>query len=205
MAGIDIANDVIAELDSIVWSGLDAADYRDPAVEAVANGIQGYIDANWSISAVTAGLVTLTVPPPPTIPYGESVTVDLIVAAAVPLKSLLLSMVSGSVPLAAMTSFFSAIASWLTTPYWVVNVTSGTLLSPISGLGVATFPTMAAMATPCFAEMSSSKPSDRTVAWNIIGTHIYNGLMGNVIDPIATIGTHPSGLYAGATTAVLTF
>ncbi|OGM08181.1 hypothetical protein A2Z67_06215 [Candidatus Woesebacteria bacterium RBG_13_36_22] len=207
MAGTDIADSVIAELDAIVWANLDPADYRDPAIEAVANGIWGYINDNWSISANTIGTVT---PPPPLVPFpfGEPVTVDLTVAAAAPLKSLLLSMVSGSIPLAAMIAFFGAIASWLSAPPWVVSISMGTLINPIVGAGVATFPSMAGMATPCFAEMSASKPSDRTAAWNIIGTHIYNGLSANVIVPLATTGLYaapPTGSYLGATTATLTF
>ena len=207
MAGSDIADDVLAELDAIIWDNLQPENYRDPAVEAVANGIQGHIDANWSISATTVGTVT---PPSPLVPFAfsESVTVNMTVAPAITLKTLLLSMISGTDPLAAMTAFFGALSTWLSAPPWAVSITSGTALNPIAGAGVATFPTMATMATPCYAQMSAAKPSDRDIAWNIMGTHIYNGLSGNVIAPIPTTGTYilpPTGAYVGVTTCVLTF
>jgi len=204
MAGGDIASDVIAELDSIIWDGLDPNNYRDPATEAVANGIQGHIDANWSISATTVGVVT---PPTPLVPFPftESVTVDLTVAASLALKALFLSMIAGTDPQATMIAFFGALQAWLVP--WPVSIISGTALNPIAGAGVATFP-MAAMATPCYGQMSASTPSDRGVAWDIMGTHIYNGLSGNIIAPIPTTGTYilpPTGVYAGVTTCVLTF
>ena len=142
---------------------------------------------------------------PTPFPYSESVTVDLTVALPDPLKALFLSMISGTDPSGAMQSFFDVLALWLSTPPWVVTVSSGTLLNPITGVGVATFPSMSGMATPCFAEMSVVKPTELIASWNIMGTHIYNGLVANVIPPIPTTGTHPAGAYTGVTTATLTF
>jgi len=171
------------------------------AMKAVSDGIQSYVRDNWSITAITAGIVTPP-PPAPPYPYTEKLTVNMIVGQAPILLGMLMSMTSMAQNLIPV---FTALASWTAAPPWVVTITSGTALTPITGVGVATFPSMAAMGAACLGEMSGLKPDNMDLAWSIMGKHIYNGLMANLIPPIPTVGMLPPGAYVGVTTCILTF
>jgi len=202
MSGQDIANLVINKLNSINWGAYDNSLHRDLAMNAVATGIQQYINNNWSISATTIGTLTLISPPGATAPYSESVNVNMVIGQAISLKSMLIAMTSMAQNIV---PFFSALSSWLSIPPWIVTITSGTVLNPVTGVGVATFPSMAAMGAACLSELSIAKPNNMNSAWAIVSKHIYNGLMANLIAPIATVGTHPTGAYVGVTNCILTF
>ncbi len=200
MSGQDIADLVVDKLSAINWDSNDPSMYRMLSMDAVSKGIQEYINNNWSITATTVGV--LAPPPPPPTPHSESVTVNLIVGQSPILMGMLMGMTTMAPNLMPI---FSAIASWLSAPPWVVTITSGTVLTPVTGVSVATFPAMVGMGAACLAEMSAAKPDNMKDAWSIMGKHIYNGLVANVIAPIVTVGALGPRAYSGVTTAILTF
>jgi hypothetical protein len=200
MSGQDIADLVTGELDKINWSA-PTATHRMLSMQAVSTGIQKYINDNWSITAMTVGILTN---PPPALPvrYSEKVTLNMMVGMSPVLMGMLMSMTMMAQNLLPI---FSALSAWLSAPPWIVTITGGTVLTPVTGIGTATFPAMTAMGATCLAQMSGVKPDNRDSAWSIMGTHIYNGLAANLIPPIPTVGTLGPGAFVGVTTAVMTF
>lgn len=203
MAGKDIADLVISNMKSIDWKNTDGSMFKDKAMGAVAKGIRTYINDNWSITANTIGTLTPPPPAPPT-PYSGSVKINMTVPPDAPLKANFMSMVQGTVPMAAMISFFNAINMWLLT-FPPIMITQGPPLSPVAGVGKVLFPTFAAMGVACAGEMAGAKPTDMRKAWELVGKHIYNGIAANVIAPIPTTGMLPPAAYVGVTTAILKF
>jgi len=167
MSGQDIADLVVDKLSAINWGSNDQSMYRMLSMNAVSKGIQQYINDNWSITATTTGI--LAPPPPPPTPHVEKVTVNLMVGQAPILTGMLMGMTTMAPNLMPL---FSAIASWLSAPPWVVTITGGTALTPVAGVSVATFPAMVGMGASCLAEMSAVKPDNMKDAWSIMGKHI---------------------------------
>lgn len=198
MSGSQIADLIVGNMKRIDWDNNHHTKYRLLAMQATANGIHKYITDNWKIKAVTVGTVN-----PKGKPFTEELIVDMVIAQPNILTNNLMTMTSMARNL---TPLFNAIFTWLSSPPWQIILKSGKKLKPV-GVGVVTFPTMVAMGASCLSEMMASKPTKMEDSWIIMGKHIYNGLMGNVIAPIPTTGacSSPSGAYTGITTCVLTF
>jgi hypothetical protein len=200
MSGKNIADLVIGELSGINWGANNPNIYRTLAMQAVSKGIANYTKNNWSIAAITVG--TLTTPAGIVTPYTEKVRVNMLLGQAAILQTMLMSttmLAPNLIPI------FTALMSWLSVPPWTVTITGGTALNPITGVGIATFPSITAMGTACLGEMSVSQPKSMNAAWSIMGKHIYNGLVANVIAPIPTVGSMGPSIYAGVTNCILRF